>query len=83
MLYGLAFTIDDDLRPARKFIIPLTFLFGAYEFYIHFYPQTPTFIDFMNNKVPIFQQKTMLKNILSVLVAAIRTKYMRRKTPEK
>ena len=83
LLYGLAFTIDDDLKPSRLYIIPLTFIFGFYELYIHYNPQVPTAIDFMNNKVPIFVQKTILKNILAVLVAAIRTKFLRRKTPEK
>lgn len=38
LLYGLAFTIDDDLRPSRKYIIFLTLLVGAYEMYIHYHP---------------------------------------------
>ena len=83
MLYGLAFTIDDDLRPSRKYIIFLTLLFGAYEMYIHFHPETMTIIDLLNDKVPIFIQKNIIKNILAILVAAVRTKFSRKKTPEK
>ena len=81
MLYGLAFTIDDDLKPSRKYILPLTFMFGFYELYIHYYPQNPTLIDYINDKVPIFVQKTILKNFIAVLVATIRTKFLRTKTP--
>lgn len=83
LLYGLAFTIDDDLKPSRKYILLLTFVFGFYEMYMHYNPQMPTPIDFINNKVPIFVQKNIMKNILAILVATVRTKFLRRKTPEK
>lgn len=30
LLYALAYTIDDDMRPARKYLLPLIFLFAGY-----------------------------------------------------
>ena len=50
---------------------------------MHTHPTTPTLIDLAHDKTPIFVQKTILKNILAVLVAIIRTKYLRKKTKEK
>jgi len=54
-----------------------------YEAYIHINPSTITVIDLISNKIPIFIQKTILKTILSTLVAIIRTKYSRKVTLEK
>ena len=82
-LYALSFTIDEDLRPARKYILPLIIIFGAYEMFIHFHPEITTVFDFMHNKIPIFLQKAILKNFLSVFIAIIRTKFSRSLTQEK
>ena len=38
LLYFIAFTIDDKVRPSRKILLPLTLIFALYEFYIHWYP---------------------------------------------
>ena len=62
-LYGLAFTIDDDMKPARKYIILITTIFAAYEYFMHNYSENPTIFDFIYDKQPIFIQKNMIKNI--------------------
>lgn len=83
LLYSISFTIDDDLRPARKYLLPLILLFGGYELFIHFHPEVVTIIDLLHNKLPIFLQKAIIKHLLSVLVAIIRTKFSRKLTLEK
>lgn len=76
----LAYTIDDDLRGARKIILPLIFITGGYEYLVHTHPEYPTVIDLINSKIPIFIQKKILKTILTTLISIIRTKYLKRKT---
>ncbi len=71
------------MRPARKYLLPLIFIFAGYEAFMHWHSEYPTVLDLLNNKVPIFMQKTMWKTILSVLVAIVRTKFKRRITEEK
>lgn len=68
------------MKPARKYLLPLIFGFAGYEAFMHFHPEYPTAIDFINNKIPIFMQKTMWKTVLSILTAIIRTKYKRKVT---
>ena len=50
---------------------------------MHYHPEVTTVIDLIHNKVPIFIQKVILKNLLSVFVAIIRTKFSRSLTKEK
>lgn len=76
-LYALSFTIDQEMRPARKYILPLIVLFAGYEFFMHFHPQVTTVLDLLHNKIPIFLQKAILKNLLSIFIAIIRTKFSR------
>lgn len=83
LLYSLAFTADDDMKPSRKILIPLIIIFALYEALMHTHPEVMTIIDVFSNKIPIFMQKTILKTILSTVIAIIRTKYLRRMTPEK
>lgn len=64
-------------------LIPLTFVFGAYEYYIYQNPGKLTIIDlFINDKIPIFIQSMLLKQLFCILSAIIRTRYLRRKTIE-
>ena len=78
LLYVLAYTIEDDMKPARKILLPTIIMFAAYEFYIHFHPEVTTAIDLVHNKLPIFMQKKILKTMLSIFVAIIRAKFLRR-----
>jgi hypothetical protein len=68
------------MRPARKILLPLIFMFGAYEFYIHYNPGIITIIDLLNDKIPLFLQKTILKTMLSTLIAIVRAKYSKKVT---
>jgi hypothetical protein len=76
----LAYTIEDDMKPARKILLPVIILFAAYEFFIHFHPEVITVIDLLHNKIPIFIQKKILKSMLSTFVAIIRAKYLKKET---
>lgn len=73
----LAYTIEEDMKPARKILLPLIVLFAAYEAYIHFHPETTTFIDLLYDKLPIFMQKKILKTMLSTFIAIIRAKFLK------
>jgi hypothetical protein len=82
LLYFIAFTIDDKLRPLRKLLLPLTILFFGYEYFIHENPKLPTVFDLINGKIPIFVQSTLIKRIFCILTAVIRARAMRRKDLE-
>jgi hypothetical protein len=83
LLYSLAYTIEDDMRPARKFILLAIAAFAAYEAYLFHFPTTVTLIDVINDRVPIFLQNAVWKTTLSLLIAIIRTKFKRKLTKEK
>ena len=51
--------------------------------FMHFHPEITTVFDLLHNKIPIFIQKAILKNLLSVFIAIIRTKFSRSLTQEK
>lgn len=82
LLYFIAFTIDDKLRPSRKILLPITLAFGFYEFYIHWFPGTMTVFDIVDGKIPLFVQSILLKRVFCVLTAIIRTRSMRKKNSE-
>lgn len=80
LLYVLAYTIEDDMKPARKVLLPLIIMFAAYEFFIHFSPQIITIFDILHGKLPIFAQKALLKTMLSTFIAIVRSRFVKRVT---
>ena len=64
-------------------MLPLIAIFALYEASMHFSPKTITVFDLLDDKIPLFVQKAMLKTFLSVIIAIIRTKHLRKLTSEK
>lgn len=83
ILYVLAFTLESELKPSRKYLIPLILLFFGYEWYIYNNPNQTTIIDLINPHIPIFRQVSILKRTLAILVAIVRCLFLKRNTLEK
>lgn len=83
LLYILAFTLDDQTKHARKLMLAITILFLAYDYYIHEHPTQTTIIDLLNNTIPLFEQKDILKRALIIIMAIIHAYFVRRKSEEK
>lgn len=83
LLFGIAFTIDEQLRPARKILLPLTLATLVYELSTHWYPHTTTLIDLIDNKMPLFVQGKILRRTLALLIALIRSYYAKMPSEEK
>jgi len=83
MLYILAFTLEDELKIARRIMLSLTVVFLIYELRVHYNPHESNIIDFINPSFPLFLQQTIYKRTLAILIAVIRTIYLNRESEEK
>ena len=82
LLYVLAFTLDEEGQPARKYMVLLVLAALGYEYYIHEHPHQPTLIDFISPYLPLFTQRNLIKRSLALFLAVIRSYFYRRKTEE-
>ena len=82
-LYILAFTMDEETKGSRKYMLVLAVIFLAYEYYIHEHPGEATVIDFIDNKIPLFEQRNIFKRTLIILIAIVRSYFIKKRTEEK
>lgn len=79
-LYILAFTLDSDSKAPRLIMLGLTLAFLASELYMQEYPKSPTPIDFIYGKLPLFTQRKFMKRALIIWIALIRAYFAKQKT---
>jgi hypothetical protein len=76
----MAFTLDSDTSTPRTILLLMTVLFAVYELFIHEYPNTPTVIDFLYDKLPLFTQRKFLRRALIIWIAIVRCYFDKKKT---
>lgn len=61
-------------------MLAMTVLFFAYEFFMHEYPKSPTIIDLVYDKIPLFIQRKYIRRALIIWLALIRAYFSKKVT---